>query len=96
MYEHPYLASAVTAHEQEQLAADAERRRQLRERADQIVPRAAGPVRRFGRRMLRAVTGPRDVVSISPRDRGADAGGPADRRVRDGRVPGVREPASAR
>lgn len=52
MYEHPYLAYRVTEFEQEQVAQAAERRRFLTEHADQIVPRAAGPMRRLVDRML--------------------------------------------
>lgn len=52
MYEHPYLAYRVTGFEQEQVAQAAERRRFLTEHADQIVPRAAGPMRRLVDRML--------------------------------------------
>lgn len=66
MYEHPYLAYKVTEHDQEQLQRAAERRRFLAEHADQIVPRAAGPVRRMWERMLRGSAasrgGAKDVV----------------------------------
>jgi hypothetical protein len=58
MYEHPYLAYKVTEYENERLDRAAARRRFLAEHADQIVPRAAGPVRRLGQRMLRAITRP--------------------------------------
>lgn len=52
MYEHPYISHQVTRFEQEQLARAAERRRFLREHADQIVPRPAGPIRRMLRRIV--------------------------------------------
>lgn len=56
MFEHPYLTQQVTAREQEHIAAAAEQRRRLIERADQIVPRAEGPVRRLLRRLARRRT----------------------------------------
>lgn len=67
MYEHPYLAYRVTEFDQEQVAQAAERRRFLTEHADQIVPRAAGPMRRLIDRMLgragtRAAAAPRGAV----------------------------------
>jgi len=83
MYEHPYLAHQVTEYEQERIQQAAERRRFIAEHADQIVPRSAGPIRRAGQRMLRAVTGARIVT--------ADAPAPADRRSTAGC-----EPAAAR
>ncbi|GGM37745.1 hypothetical protein [Microbacterium saperdae] len=51
MYEHPYLSYQVTEFEREQLERAAERRRMLIERADQIVPREAGALRRMLHRM---------------------------------------------
>lgn len=59
MYEHPYFIDKVTEYENERLERAADRRRFLAEHADQIVPRAAGPVRRLGQRVLRAITGSR-------------------------------------
>ncbi|WP_311259845.1 hypothetical protein [Microbacterium sp. WCS2018Hpa-9] len=71
MYEHPYFTEKITEYENERLERAAERRRFLAEHADQIVPRAPGPVGRFGQRMLRAITGPRstapDAVAAAPR-----------------------------
>ncbi|UPL10854.1 hypothetical protein [Microbacterium sufflavum] len=58
MFEHPYLTQQVTAHEQERIATAVEQRRRLIEHADQIVPRADGPVRRLLRRLVQ-----RGVVS---------------------------------
>ncbi|KQQ66776.1 hypothetical protein [Microbacterium sp. Leaf320] len=83
MYEHPYLAYTVTEYEQERIQQAAERRRFIAEHADQIVPRAAGPVRRAGQRMLRAITGARAATT--------DASALADRRAAAGC-----EPAAAR
>lgn len=81
MYEHPYLAYTVTEYEQEHIQRAAERRRFLAEHADQIVPRAAGPVRRLGERMLRAIIGARAAApdAAAPADRRADV--PADRQA---------------
>ena len=73
MYEHPYLAYKVTEYEQEQLQRAVDCRRFLEEHSDQIVPRAAGPVRRLGQRMLRAVRGAR----AGSTDAAADAVAPA-------------------
>lgn len=73
MYEHPYLAYQVNEYEQERIQQAAERRRFIAEHADQIVPRAAGPIRRAGQRMLRAITGARTATT--------DAAAPADRRA---------------
>lgn len=55
MYEHPYLAYAVTESQQAEIQQAADRRRFLIEHADQIVPRAAGPLRRLGQRMLGSI-----------------------------------------
>lgn len=79
MYEHPYLAYQVTEYEQDRIQQAAERRRFIAEHADQIVPRAAGPVRRAGQRMLRAITGARTAPT--------DASAPADRRAAAGCEP---------
>lgn len=79
MYEHPYLAYTVSQHEQKRIQQTAERRRLLAEHADQIVPRAAGPARRIGQRMLRAITGARPTAT--------DAAGSADRRAASGCEP---------
>lgn len=87
MYEHPYLAYTVSAHDQEQIRRAADRRRFVAEHADQIVARQAGPIRRLARRMLRAVAGARRIAA----DGAPDAVAPADRRVT-----GACEPAAAR
>ncbi|WP_136051021.1 hypothetical protein [Microbacterium sp. K36] len=50
MFEHPYLSHQVTVFEQEQIERAVARRRMLLEHADQIVPRPAGPLRRWLRR----------------------------------------------
>lgn len=55
MFDHPYLAYAVTEHDQQQVQRDAERRRFLKENADRIVPRPAGHLRRIAARMRRAL-----------------------------------------
>lgn len=91
MYEHPYLAYTMTEYEQERIQQAVDRRRFLAEHADQIVPRAAGPVRRLGQRMLRAITGARTTS--------AEAVAPAGRRVSapaDGRAAAGCEPVAAR
>lgn len=79
MYEHPYLAYTVTEYEQHRVQQAAERRRFIAEHADQIVPRAAGPARRLGQRMLRAITGARATAT--------DARASADRRAATGCEP---------
>ena len=93
MYEHPYLAYTVSEHDQEQIRQAADRRFFLEEHADQIVPRAAGRVRLFGRRMLRALTGsPARALAETPSDgRTADASPSAARGL-----PAGCEPAPAR
>ena len=53
MFEHPYLTQQITAFEQERIEREAARRRLLIERADQIVPRPAGPLRRLLQRLAR-------------------------------------------
>lgn len=50
MFDHPYLSHQVTVFEQEQIERAVARRRMLLEHADQIVPRPAGPLRRWLRR----------------------------------------------
>lgn len=50
MFDHPFTTAQTTAFDAERVGAEAERRRFLREHADQIVTRPAGPVRRFLRR----------------------------------------------
>lgn len=77
MYEHPYLAYRVTGFEQEQVAQAAERRRFLIEHADQIVPRAAGPMRRLVDRMLGRTGDRAGSASRTAAARAADT----DRRV---------------
>jgi tRNA C32,U32 (ribose-2'-O)-methylase TrmJ len=81
MYEHPYLSYQVTEFEREQLERAVERRRMLIERADQIVPRQAGALRRMLRRMLG-----RTGASVQP------AAAPSIER----RSPGSCEPLTAR
>lgn len=92
MYEHPYLAYKVTEFDQEQLQRAVDRRRFLAEHADQIVPRAAGPMRRMWSRMLRGSAVPRTDAERTDAER-TDAGW-ADA-VRGGR-PGACAHASAR
>ena len=88
MYEHPSLSYQVTEFEREQLERAVERRRMLIERADQIVPRPAGALRRMLRRMLgragAATTDAGTPVQAST--------GPSNER----RVPGACEPLTAR
>lgn len=92
MYEHPYLAYRVTGFEQEQVAQAAERRRFLIEHADQIVPRAAGPMRRLVDRMLG-----RTGVRAGSASRSASASrSPLPDAVADRRVPARCEAAPAR
>ncbi|OIJ34537.1 MULTISPECIES: hypothetical protein [unclassified Microbacterium] len=59
MFEHPYLSHQVTVFEQEQIERAVARRRMLLEHADQIVPRPAGPLRRWLRRHGRGTPAPR-------------------------------------
>lgn len=56
MFEHPYLSRIVSTFEQEEIVRAAERRRFLREHADQIVRRPDGRIRRMLRRALRSST----------------------------------------
>jgi len=56
MFEHPSLIHQVTVFEQEQIERAVARRRMLREQADQIVPRPAGPLRRLLRRLAGRAT----------------------------------------
>jgi hypothetical protein len=82
MYENVHASQVVTDYERQRLEREVERRRFLREHADQIVPRPDG----VWRRMLRR-------VRLSGRGAAADAaGGRAVGRT----VPATREPASAR
>lgn len=76
MYEHPYLAYKVTEFDQEQLQRAVDRRRFLAEHADQIVPRAAGPLRRLWGRILHrsAVTGSGAARSEAARSEAARGG----------------------
>lgn len=83
MYEHPSLSYQVTEFEREQLERAVERRRMLIERADQIVPRPAGALRRMLRRMLG-----RTDASVQP----AAAASPSTER----RSPRPCEPLTAR
>ena len=83
MYEHPYLSYQVSEFEREQLERAVERRRMLIERADQIVPRQAGALRR----MLRRILG-RTGAGVQP----AAAAAPSIER----RSPGSCEPLTAR
>ncbi|WP_091229212.1 hypothetical protein [Microbacterium sp. 3J1] len=70
MYEHPYLAYTVTAFDQEQRERAIERRRFIAEHPDQIVPRAAGPVRRMLQRMRLRGAGTSDAVASADRRAG--------------------------
>lgn len=94
MYEHPYLAYKVNEYEQERLRRAVDCRRFLAEHADQIVPRAAGPLRRLGQRVLRAIVGSRTTgaAAVDPDATAADPDPAAARR----RVSVSREPAPAR
>lgn len=67
MYEQVYFSQEFNRAEQEQIARAAERRRFLREHADQIVPRPAGAFRR----MVSRITGgadaaPRPADQVAP------------------------------
>ncbi|MDF2506857.1 MAG: hypothetical protein K0Q52_716 [Microbacterium sp.] len=72
MFEHPFFTEQYTRHQQEEIAHTAERRRSLKERGDQIVPRPAGAVRRMLRRVFRGVapqpaaTRPANRATTSP------------------------------
>jgi len=83
MYEHPYLAYAVTESQQAEIQQAADRRRFLIEHADQIVPRAAGPLRRLRQRMLRVARSARGTstgrVSSGSRTPDAAVHNPIDR-----------------
>lgn len=98
MYEHPYLAYRVTGFEQEQVAQAAERRRFLIEHADQIVPRAAGPMRRLVDRMLgrTGVRAPSASRSASTSRSPSASGSALPDAVADRRVPARCEAAPAR
>lgn len=87
MYEHPSLSYQVTEFEREQLERAVERRRMLIERADQIVPRPAGALRRMLRRMLG-----RTDASVQPAAAAAAAASPSTER----RSPRPCEPLTAR
>ncbi|WP_200894814.1 AAA family ATPase [Microbacterium sp. SA39] len=89
MYEHPCISHQVTRFEQEQIERAAERRRFLREHADQIVPRPAGPIRRMLRRIVGggADAAPREVLTAAPR---------AAQSVRPSPRSGSARPAAAR
>lgn len=58
MYDQGYYGEMIIARRYEELERQLELRRSLSERADQIVPRAEGPVRRMLRRMLRGTPRP--------------------------------------
>ncbi|MEE6387969.1 hypothetical protein V3G71_03880 [Microbacterium paraoxydans] len=58
MFDHPYLSHQVIVFEQEQIERAVARRRMLLEHADQIVPRPAGPLRRWLRRHGRRAAAP--------------------------------------
>lgn len=82
MFEHPYLSQRVSEVEIEQLERAVERRRWLKEHADQIVRRPEGAV--VG--LIRRVTGRRaDVVSRAAaplsQARSASAAGPCEAAV---------------
>ncbi|WP_194763129.1 hypothetical protein [Microbacterium sp. UFMG61] len=102
MYEHPYLAYTVSEHDQEQIRQAADRRFFLEEHADQIVPRAAGPIRRLGQRMRRALTGARGTDtgagarSVALGARSADMRGPDASAAAVRRPPAGCEPAPIR
>ncbi|MFJ4223799.1 hypothetical protein [Microbacterium sp. NPDC089695] len=70
MYEHPYLAYKVTEFDQEQLRQAVERRRFVKEHAEQIVPRPAGALRRMWERMLHGSAAPRGEAARSRRSTG--------------------------
>ncbi|MFB8189184.1 hypothetical protein ACFC14_07640 [Microbacterium sp. NPDC055988] len=57
MFEHTFFTEQQTRFQQEELERAAARRRMLIERADQIVPRSPGAVRRMLRRIFRAGAG---------------------------------------
>jgi hypothetical protein len=95
MYEHPYLAYTVSEHDQEQIRQAADRRFFLEEHADQIVPRAAGPIRRLGQRMRRALTGA-GARSVALGARSAETRGPDASAAAARRPPAGCEPAPAR
>ncbi|WP_372966947.1 hypothetical protein [Microbacterium sp.] len=94
MYEHPYLAYRVTEFEQEQVAQAAERRRFLTEHADQIVPRAAGPMRRLVDRMLGRAGSHSAAASRTAASRTAAQAAPASRSAAASRTAASRTAAS--
>jgi len=85
MFEHPYLTHQITAFEQEQIERAAERRRFLREHADQIVPRRQGTFRRMLRRVFAGATdaAPRSASGEEPAARGASSRARTARTVDD-------------
>jgi hypothetical protein len=85
MYEHPYISHQVTRFEQEQIERAAERRRFLREHADQIVPRQPGPIRRMLRRIVggEADAAPREAQTAAPRPRSQSTRATAARTIDD-------------
>ncbi|WEK61790.1 MAG: hypothetical protein P0Y60_03280 [Candidatus Microbacterium colombiense] len=83
MYENPSLSYQVSEFEREQLEQAVERRRMLIERADQIVPRPVGALRRMLHRMLgRAGAGAGAQTAAAP--------------TTERRSPGACEPLTAR
>ncbi|MFJ4253845.1 hypothetical protein [Microbacterium sp. NPDC090003] len=60
MYEQTYSHQVVTAFEQQRLAQEIERRRSVREHADQIVPRPMGVIGRMLARRASALPVPGD------------------------------------
>lgn len=68
MFEHTFFTEQYSYYQQEELARAAERHRSLSERADQIVPRPAGAVRRMLRRIFRGDA--RQASTAAPATRG--------------------------
>lgn len=66
MYEQTYSHEVVAAYEQQRRERAIERRRSLREHADQIVPRPAGVWRRMLARMLGRRPSARDAMHARP------------------------------
>lgn len=77
MYEQVYFSHQIHRLEQEQIERAAERRRFLREHADQIVPRPAGAFRRLLRRLVAG----RTDAAMRPATDAASAGSGANPRT---------------
>lgn len=85
MYEQVYFSQELNRFEQEQIARAAERRRFLREHADQIVPRPAGAFRRMLDRIVagRADAAAQSVQQAAPASRAGNLRAATARAVDD-------------